>query len=443
MARNPAGPARNAPGPRNVPAGSSAAPAQRPNLPKSKIPKKRPAPAAPAPVPAPAPTHKPLPDGYTAVAEWPGKTAIVAYGTDYLPPPPGLLLGQRVTVGEDHLWMSDEWTRQPQLLDHTALWLGWILVPSEHSIQNSIWSRPLDKADAERLPEPLIPHVNDRRGRRAQGLESGMFRTVPRIHKQIRKRVRALQVVCDKATDALQRAYSTKAHELNSDSIVHRIIRDLRPPTRESMDMTRAWGMLQWGNLRSFGDFGVCGAALRRTVAALLGYISFVAALLPPGSAPELEAWAAKHANDTRRGLILAGPDIEMYLPFLRRHRIPTYLYVNLAQTSIPRDKIRDPDPLRCSGSRSPLLSKYILRTSHSIHLLTISTDDIAQKVLPVRWYKPFLVEWRDAERTGRGYLPHLNEDEFQLSDHAMKLKRKRETEEMRKFLYFVHFYIY
>ncbi|KZV59716.1 hypothetical protein PENSPDRAFT_694900 [Peniophora sp. CONT] len=300
----------------------------------------------------------PLPVGYTAVVEWPERTALAVYNTAYCPPVPTLLLGGDIFIGEDHRWMTSEWTREPQLINPTALYLAWLEIPTKDEARDSPWFRPAEMCDAERLPEELVKGENDGPGQRAMGTDSGMFRTVDNIHNRLGEHAKKLRARCDLATRALQRIYSTTAHELNHGSIIHRIIRDLRPPTDAAMDMIRTWATLRWGLLRSFGDFAICFAAHQRSVAVVTAYIDFIAAIIPAGVAPKLKARVEKRANVVRRGLILSGADITTYFDFLSRHSMATYVYVDSDQCDIPRKAIRQADPPRCSTVRLRQLSE-------------------------------------------------------------------------------------
>ncbi|KZV59165.1 hypothetical protein PENSPDRAFT_724967 [Peniophora sp. CONT] len=440
MARNPSGSARYAPNARNAP------PAQRPVFappaasssgsarPPRPFPPSASSSRPPPPSASSASAKKQLPAGYRFAVEWPNQTAVAGYNTDYRPSVPSLLLGEDIFIGEDHRWMSSEWTQEPQLLDPSALYRAWIKIPTADEARDDLWFRPAEMNDAARHPEewkeeeedgagqssmapessvnqqPDGKRTKEVRGLRAMGTESGMFRTVDNIHKRLGKRAAMLRDRCDLATRLLQRSYSTTAHELNSGSVLHRIIRDLRPPTEAAVDMTRTWIWLRWGLLRSFGDFAICFAAHQRAVAVVLAYIEFVAAILPPAASPAFKAWAEKRANVTRRGLILAGDNIAIYSDFCFRLRLPTYLYVDLAQCDIPRQALRQADPPRCSPVRLRALNQ------------------IQQKALPIRYYPPQMVEWQDLERTGLGILPHLNKDEFERSDKLMSLKRRGEA---------------
>ncbi|KZV60820.1 hypothetical protein PENSPDRAFT_671414 [Peniophora sp. CONT] len=388
--------------------------------PKRQLPKFKKTPALPAHAPAtsqaaPQPTassscslqhsmpKKAAPPDLTVAVEWEQGTGLLGFCTTYRPPDSRPGIEKNVSFGRDGLWAWHEYTRQPQLLDHTAAFTPWIKIPTADEARNSLSYGRAAMRDVSADPEPIqegqdaAVDLKSIKGgekfKRGMGSVNGMYRTTDALHLELETRYKALQNECHRATFLFRRAASTKMGCLDSGSVVRRIISDLREPTRELLDLAHTY-------------FDICWTAHQRASAVVQAYIDFIGSLLPEGSAPSLAHQTALTPKTSRRGVVLADKDIDTYLMFFKRHEIPVWAYVALDQFDIPKDALGPADASRCDVSDCNYLSN--------------------QKELPIRWYPPPAVAWSLLEATARGYLPRPDEETFERGDQATNQKRQR-----------------
>lgn len=129
--------------------------------------------------------------------------------------------------------------------------------------------------------------------------------------------------------------------------------------------MIVTWGSLRWSKLDSKAEWFAAWRGMDRAMWDLSAFIDFVAAVLPESLCPEAPALLRtfRERRDSRkaasrRGVILAGKDIDRYRAFFVGIGVPVYLCVKREQLEIPDDMFSAANQLRCSAEVAGDLSK-------------------------------------------------------------------------------------
>ncbi|VDC01388.1 unnamed protein product [Peniophora sp. CBMAI 1063] len=360
--------------------------------------------------PKPIPSIRLIPDDVEVAVQWPDGRLLLGVGTTYRPPPPEECLSHATGFGGDGLWRWHEYTRQPQLLDHTAPFMAWAHLPTLEQKAESILYRRASRHDCALCPDAAVEQRKKLGGKKkfGMGTRNGMYRLTDQLYDELKSRHTALRGQCELVTDLLKRASKECMQGLNPESVIRVILANVREPVREYFDIIHACERLRYGCISAFPEFDVCFTAYQRAHNIMLAYFDFACSILPPHLAPGLAELPKLTQSDCRRGVVLAGEDIKTYIRFFKAHKIPVWVYAAMNTLAIPKGRLGPPDSPRCDVSTCDVL------------------NDFKQRSLPSRWYPPPPhCPWALIEPIGRGYLPPPDQDYFELGQEAQKKKRK------------------
>ncbi|KZV66207.1 hypothetical protein PENSPDRAFT_689160 [Peniophora sp. CONT] len=358
----------------------------------------------PKPSHLPAKPLKPLPLDFAPVlaVHWADNTALVALNTDYAPGDPRNRNQNEPYTCEDGLWGWREISRLPQPLNASAPYLAYMQVPP--SDPDSAIARKLEFREPCREDADVSLTVNGRS-------QSNIFRTRGSVHDLLEKRMRAL-------TDNLAFALATFEEAcragINKSSITYRVACEIKPPHAAVSVMRRSWATLHWTDIPSFADFMACFRVYQRAAHTVSAYIDFIGAFLPPDFSKKLRRRLERSVKMDRRGVILAGDDVETYLRFFARLGVPVYALVSLDEYAVPENIFRKPDAPRCSVVPSAKLT------------------DIRQRYLPASWYAPQGVDWVYFELVACGTMPRAENLHVTIEPKELKLSDQRESKKRK-----------
>ncbi|VDC00582.1 unnamed protein product [Peniophora sp. CBMAI 1063] len=321
----------------------------------------------PAPTPAPLPLagkKRPLPkfkkkkqekptivtrtapEDVDVAVEWPGGMVLLGVGTSYRPPAPEKGLTYAEGFGGDGLWRWHEFTRHPELLDHTAPFMAWAHIPTQDQRDQSILYRRASRQDCARLPDEAAEgkemfEGRKKLGKKGMGTVNGMYRLTDELYKDMKARHTTLRQHCDFATRLLKRASKECMDGVSPHSVIRVILANVREPVREYLDVVHACEHLRYGRISAFQEFDVCFSAFQRAHNVMLAYFDFACSILPPSIAPGLAELPKLTSSEHRRGVVLAGEDIKTYIRFFKAHRIPVWVVIRVILANV-REPVRE-----------------------------------------------------------------------------------------------------
>ncbi|VDB95890.1 unnamed protein product [Peniophora sp. CBMAI 1063] len=358
-------------------------------------------------VAAPVATKKALPTQCKAAVKWADDTALLAVNGAYLPAAPRVDGEGYADACADGLLGDFEWSREPQPWDHTSPYTAYLEVPTSREEKSRLRFRMLTFDDLEKEAGREDGNPTEV----AYGWQQGTYRVKTALWEKMRKRAEDLGKSCERATRVFRYAYSSEIHLVHEGSVVRRLCKNLRPPTRDVMDMMLTLGILRWGKLRTFADLTLCNRAHQRAIGVVTAYLDFLSDLLPPGpNGPLIRRGAPRGHEPVRRGVILIGEEIDSMLGWYTRVNIPVYALVSTNEFDIPAELFKPASEPRCSRERSATFG------------------DLKQKMLRARWYAPLRSDYRYIELIGRGYVTRSDERDYKLSDQQTSLKRRGEN---------------
>ncbi|VDC05386.1 unnamed protein product, partial [Peniophora sp. CBMAI 1063] len=342
---------------------------------------------------------------------------LLGVGTTYRPPAPEQGVNYAEGFGADGLWGWHEYTRHPELLDHTAPFMAWAHLPTREQKDHSILYRRASRQDCAPFPDEAVEGNEKFEGRKkltkrklGMGTTNGMYRLTDNLYEDLKRRYTTLREHCDLATRLLTLASKECMDGVSPNSIIRVILANVREPVREYLDIAHACERLRYGRIAAFQEFDVCFTAYQRAHNVMLAYFDFACSILPPSVAPGLAELPKLTSSEHRRGVVLAGEDIKTYIRFFKAHHIPIWVYAAMDTILIPAGKLAAPDPPRCDVSRCAILNNF------------------KQRSLPLRWYPPPPhCLWAMIEPIGRGYVPRPDQDSFELGQEAQKKKKRLE----------------
>ncbi|VDC05973.1 unnamed protein product, partial [Peniophora sp. CBMAI 1063] len=299
---------------------------------------------------------------------WANNHVLVCINTDYGPGDPALLGPEHVYTCDDGNWGWHDPGRQPQPLDPAALYLAF--TPTPDAADSAMTRLPQFR---EPRKEDTVPGVN-KKGR----AQENVFLSCDEVHKEREEEFRRLEYLLRAAVGLFHDAMAKTKHD--KATVQHRVATEIRPPYAAASIMKRSWGTLHWAGLRSWPDYMVCARTNQRSSAFVTAYIDFMAAFLPKEYAKSLRRLIPRSAKTSRRGVIVSGEQINIYLRFLVHIGAPVYALVDRDEYYVPDGILRDHMPPRCSVVPS------------------VPFSDIRQRDLPLSWYAPQGIDWRHIE---------------------------------------------
>ncbi|KZV59431.1 hypothetical protein PENSPDRAFT_695146 [Peniophora sp. CONT] len=306
-------------------------------------------PLPPPPPHLPAKPIKPLPLDFPPklAVRWADNTALVAVNTDYAPGDPRDHIRDTTYTSEDGLWGWSEISRLPQPFNASAPHLACMQIP------------PADDPEVAQRVEfrEALPYNVDYSLTVNGRMQSNIFRTGESLHQMLEQRKTALVDNMGFALGMFEDAFRAGAPDKSS--ITYRVACEIKPPHAAVALMRHSWAMLHWASIPSFADFMTCFRVHQRAAHIVSAYIDFIVAFLPADVSKELRTRLERNVKTDRRGVILSGEDMEIYLRFYARLGIPVYALVSLDEYHVPEEIFRKPDAPRCSVVPSIKYSEY------------------------------------------------------------------------------------
>ncbi|VDB87451.1 unnamed protein product, partial [Peniophora sp. CBMAI 1063] len=187
----------------------------------------------------PKTVNRAAPDDVDVAVEWPGGMVLLGVGTTYRPPAPAEGHTYAEGFGGDGLWRWHEFTRHPELLDHTAPFMAWAHIPTEDQRAHSILYRRASRQDCAPHPDEAVEGKERFEGKqklgkkRGMGTVNGMYRLTDELYKDIKARHTTLRQHCDLATRLLKRASKECMDGVSPHSVIRVILANVREPVRE------------------------------------------------------------------------------------------------------------------------------------------------------------------------------------------------------------------
>lgn len=366
-----------------------------------------------------------LPD-YRAAALW-GDTALIAYGTDYLPPNPPSWEAAG-DLGDDGFAGAFEYILYPQPFDHTAPFMPFVELPcaSNASLINYRKDDPADYSNRTKQSDFIASEATRR---------------------EIQERTWYLRAKYTMAARVLRKVL--RADIWPENRIAYRIASETISPLHDAKKMVTTFGKLAYQMLKGKADWRICLRGWQRHANVTSGFMDFVGALLWAGSRKDVPQDCLKDAEwlvtrrqahnlgAERRGAIFVGGDVQTYTGFYRKLGVPVFVRVTVDTLDHGGIPLRPTSAPRCAMEVSTQLSKsHIIMCPHLSVLISLSAN-IGDRHLPLECYPPQEVLYIFFERVWRGTLPR--DDSYKPSRSIVAQKKHADNAQQGTCMSSVH----
>ncbi|VDB94085.1 unnamed protein product [Peniophora sp. CBMAI 1063] len=132
------------------------------------------------------------PEDVNIAVEWPGGMVLLGVGTSYHPPAPEEGYTYAEGFGGNGLWRWHEFTRHPELLDHTSPFMAWAHLLTQDQRDHLILYLHASRQDCMRLPDEAAEGKERFEGReklgkkKGMGTVNGMYRLTDELYKDMK-----------------------------------------------------------------------------------------------------------------------------------------------------------------------------------------------------------------------------------------------------------------